>query len=122
MTAENTMTLFLALGAVPDVSLPQTDRVLAGLSLFDWLVLARAGEPLSIIIQDFVAHEGQTRSLGVIPVSQVGTPPIDRCERGPPMSPYTIARPPQPHCRENARSAAPDAPSAIAAGRQCATI
>ena len=68
MIAEHTMTKVLALAALLDESLPQTGRTLAGLSLFDWLVVARAGagEPLSTIIQHFVAHEGGRPEASVV--------------------------------------------------------
>ena len=60
MIANHTMTNILALATLSGESLPRAGRDLASLSLFDWLVVTRAGagEPLSVIIQKFVAHEG----------------------------------------------------------------
>jgi 2-methylcitrate dehydratase PrpD len=68
MIAEHTMTKVLALAALRNDSLPQAGRALARLSVFDWLVVTRAGarEPLSVIIQDFVAHEGGRPEASVV--------------------------------------------------------
>jgi 2-methylcitrate dehydratase PrpD len=68
MIAEYTMAKVLALAALPEEHLSHTGRALAALSLFDWLVVARAGagEPLSAIIQQFVAHEGGRPEASVV--------------------------------------------------------
>jgi 2-methylcitrate dehydratase PrpD len=60
MRAQQTMDQLLDLAAVAAGSLPDNALVLASLSVFDWMVVARAGadKPLSHIIRDFVAGEG----------------------------------------------------------------
>lgn len=60
MIAAQTMARVLALAALPEGDISENARALARFSLFDWLVVARAGagEPLSIIIRDFVTDEG----------------------------------------------------------------
>jgi 2-methylcitrate dehydratase PrpD len=50
----------LALAKLPSDSIPEIPRGIAKLSLFDWLVVGKAGstEPVSRIISDFVLEEG----------------------------------------------------------------
>ena len=50
----------LALAMLPSDSIPEIPRGMAKLSLFDWLVVGKAGstEPVSRIISDFVLEEG----------------------------------------------------------------
>jgi 2-methylcitrate dehydratase PrpD len=68
MIAEHTMPKLLALAALPGASLSAEGRTLAALSLFDWLVVARAGagEPVSAIIRGFVADEGGRPEASVV--------------------------------------------------------
>ena len=60
MSTEQTMRRLLGLAAVRAAAVPERALTLAGFSLFDWMVVARAGanEPLSRIVRDFVADEG----------------------------------------------------------------
>ncbi|HEX4769112.1 MAG TPA: MmgE/PrpD family protein [Lichenihabitans sp.] len=60
MSTEHTMRRLLDLAAVQPEAVPRGALTLAGFSLFDWLVVARAGcnEPLSRIVRDFVCDEG----------------------------------------------------------------
>ncbi len=60
MLAEHTLSRLLDLAAVEAAEIPPNARTMARFSLFDWLVVARAGsgEPLSRIIGDFVLDEG----------------------------------------------------------------
>ena len=50
----------LALAMLPSDSIPTVPRGLAKLSLFDWLVVGKAGstEPVSRIVSDFIMEEG----------------------------------------------------------------
>lgn len=50
----------LSIAMMPAPDIPESTRVMARLSLFDWLVVAHAGrdEPLSHIVRKFVRHEG----------------------------------------------------------------
>lgn len=60
MNTEHTMERLIDLAATPAEAIPSQARLLARFSLFDWMVVARAGsgEPLSRIIRDFVLDEG----------------------------------------------------------------
>ncbi len=60
MSAEQTIGRLTDLAAMPAAALPPQARRLARFSLFDWMVVARAGadEPVSRIIRDVVADEG----------------------------------------------------------------
>ena len=60
MLAEQTLSRLLGLAAVDAAEISPNARTIARFSLFDWLVVARAGsdEPLSRIVRDFVRDEG----------------------------------------------------------------
>lgn len=60
MRAETTLELTLDLATLDGAALPATTRAFARLSLFDWMVVARAGaqEPVSRIVRDLVEAEG----------------------------------------------------------------
>jgi 2-methylcitrate dehydratase PrpD len=60
MLAQQTMDRVLALAALPRESLSEQGRVLAGFSLFDWLVVGKAGsaEPVSAVVRGLVVEEG----------------------------------------------------------------
>jgi len=60
MSTEHTMRHLLDLAAVPAAAVPKNALTLASFSLFDWLVVARAGvaEPLSRIVRDVVEQDG----------------------------------------------------------------
>ena len=68
MIAAKTMSNVLALAALPADALSAAGRSLATLSLFDWMVVGRAGsaEPLSDIIRGFVTDEGGRSEASVI--------------------------------------------------------
>jgi 2-methylcitrate dehydratase PrpD len=71
MIAEYTLPKVLALAALPDESLSKAGRALAAMSLFDWLVVARAGaqEPLSHIIRAYVMDESGRADASVVGAS-----------------------------------------------------
>ena len=71
MIAERTMAETLSLARLPDAALSPAAKKLARLSLFDWMVVARAGsgEPVSAILRGFVAEEA-----GRPEASMVGSP------------------------------------------------
>jgi 2-methylcitrate dehydratase PrpD len=71
MIAEHTLPKVLALAVLPGESLSNAGRALATMSLFDWLVVARAGaeEPLSRIIRAFVMDEGGRGEASVVGAS-----------------------------------------------------
>ncbi len=60
MQAPLTMDRLLDVAAIAAAGIPATTRAVARFSLFDWLVVARAGtnEPLSRIIRTYVIEEG----------------------------------------------------------------
>ena len=60
MNASQTMQRLLDLAAIDSAAIPASARTMARFSLFDWIVVTRAGstQPLSRIIRDFVADEG----------------------------------------------------------------
>ena len=60
MSAEHTIGRLIDLAGVAAQAIPPHARTLARFSLFDWMVVARAGsdEPLCRVIRDFVADEG----------------------------------------------------------------
>ena len=60
MNASQTMQRLLGLAAIDSAAIPASARTMARFSLFDWIVVARAGsnQPLSRIIREFVADEG----------------------------------------------------------------
>ncbi|MEI6096722.1 MAG: MmgE/PrpD family protein [Alphaproteobacteria bacterium] len=55
-----TLSRLLDLAALPAAEIPQSARIMARFSLFDWLVCGRAGvdEPLACILRKYVAAEG----------------------------------------------------------------
>ena len=71
MIAQHTLPKILALAAMPADSLSNSGRALAAMSLFDWLVVARAGaeEPLSRIIRAYVVDEGGRAEASVVGAS-----------------------------------------------------
>jgi 2-methylcitrate dehydratase PrpD len=58
--SNESMNRMLAIAALPPEAIPERARRLAGCSLFDWMVVARAGagQPVSAIIRDFLEEEG----------------------------------------------------------------
>lgn len=60
MNASQTMQRLLDLAAIDSAAIPASALTMARFSLFDWMVVARAGsnQPLCQIIREFVADEG----------------------------------------------------------------
>ena len=56
----DTMQHLLSLARLPAAEIPASARLMARFSLFDWMVVSRAGrgEPLARIIRDYVSEEG----------------------------------------------------------------
>jgi 2-methylcitrate dehydratase PrpD len=67
MTADSLQHL-IALAGTPGVALPASARRIAQFSLFDWLVVARAGrdQPVARIIREYVAAEGGAAQASLI--------------------------------------------------------
>lgn len=66
MATHGTMDHLLDLAALDAVAAPAEARALARLSLFDWIVVARAGAPLGGIIRDYVlAEDGRAEATVV---------------------------------------------------------
>ena len=68
MNSDTAMRRLLELAAFPGASLPESARTMARFSLFDWMVVARAGadQPLCRIIREFVESEGGRPSASVV--------------------------------------------------------
>jgi 2-methylcitrate dehydratase PrpD len=60
MLAPNTLDGVLDLAAIAPRDIPQSARSMARLSLFDWMVVARAGatQPVAKVVGDYVVEEG----------------------------------------------------------------
>jgi 2-methylcitrate dehydratase PrpD len=76
MMRNESMTRLLAIAASPSEAIPERARRLAGFSLFDWMVVARAGagQPAGAIIRDFLEEEGG-RAIATVVGSAKKLPP-----------------------------------------------
>lgn len=68
MKSNQSMEGALTVAGLAPAAIPERTRRLAGYSLFDWMVVARAGsgQPVAAIIRDFVEGEGGTAAATVV--------------------------------------------------------